>query len=290
MRGGKQSRMTRAVGIREMGGVAATDETSLRVAIYLRVSTEEQAKSGLGLEAQERRCRAMATVKGWPEPTLYRDDGISGTKDTRRRPGLAALMGALGRGEMDAVIIHSLDRLGRRTRLILELVDEMNRCGVSLVSCKESLDTTTPTGQFVLTLFAALAQLERDTIAQRTRDALDAHGLRDGEKGGRLPYGYIRVDTGVRVDRSAAYVVRTIFRLRQQGRSLRQIADALDRDGHVTEHGKSWHHSSVAEVLRHEDAYRGGLRGASALRWPAVLHSDPHTDPLAALPDGTPAD
>lgn len=249
-------------------------ETPVGVAAYLRVSTDEQAKSGLGLAAQERQTRAMATVKGWSEPVIYSDDGITGTKGVRGRPALAALMAAVARGEVDAVIIKSLDRLGRKTRLILELVDDLNRAGVSLVSCKESLDTTTPTGQFVLTLFAALAQLERDTIAERTRDALDAHGLRDGEKGGKLPFGYVRTDRGLRVDRAGAYVVRAIFARRASGASMRAIADALNADGHCTDHGKDWQHSSVREILSRETIYRGGLRGASTLRWPAILHDD----------------
>lgn len=241
-----------------------------RVAAYVRVSTEEQARSGLGLGAQAARCQAMATVKDWPEPRLFADEGISGTKDTRRRPGLARLMAAVGAGDVDAVIINSLDRLGRKTRLVLELVDELNGYGVSLVSCKESLDTTTPQGQFVLTLFAALAQLERDLIADRTRAALAEHGRRDGEKGGRLPFGYQRTSRGVRVDRAAAATVRCIFEYRAEGIALRRIAEHLDRR-HPRADGRAWQHTSVREILGNEAIYRGGRRGESALRWPAIL-------------------
>lgn len=241
-----------------------------RVAAYVRVSTEEQARSGLGLGAQAARCAAMATVKDWPEPQLFADEGISGTKDTRRRPGLARLMDAVAAGDVDAVIINSLDRLGRKTRLVLELVDELNRYGVSLVSCKESLDTTTPQGQFVLTLFAALAQLERDLIADRTRAALAEHGRRDGEKGGRLPFGYLRTPRGIRVDRAAAVTVRCIFDYRAEGIPLRRIAEHLDRR-HPRADGRAWQHTSVREILGNAAIYRGGRRGESALCWPAIL-------------------
>lgn len=249
---------------------AATVEIT-RVAAYLRVSTDEQARSGLGLGAQQARCIAMATVKGWPAPALYADEGISGTKETRKRPQLARLMADVAAGEIQAVIILDLSRLARKTRLVLDLVEEMTRRGVSLVSCKESLDTTTPQGQFVLTMFAALAQLERDLIAERTRAALAEHGRRDGEKGGRLPYGYVRAERGIGIDRHAAAVVRDIFDWRAQGLSLRKIAERCNYRHGVSPRGGTWQHTSIKEILENEAAYCGGSRGESAVRWPVIL-------------------
>src|SRR5690348_1039411 len=116
-----------------------------RVAAYVRVSTDEQAASGLGIQSQVERCQAMATVKGWPIPTLYADEGISGTKDATQRPGLMRLLTDACDGQIDAVIILSLDRLGRKTRLVLDLVEELADNGVALISCKESLDTESAT-------------------------------------------------------------------------------------------------------------------------------------------------
>lgn len=269
MRSGESSAVRQTAGERQIGHVA----TIVRTAAYVRVSTEEQARSGLGLAAQLARCVAMTTVKDWPQPRVFADEGISGTKDTRRRPGLAQLMDAVSAGEVDAVIINSLDRLGRKTRLVLELVDEFNRYGVSLVSCKESLDTTTAQGQFVLTLFAALAQLERDLIADRTRAALAAKGIKDGEKGGKFPFGYVRTPLGPRLDRAAAATVRCMFDWRAEGFSLRRIAEHLDRR-HPLDGGRRWQHTSVREILGNEVIYRGGRRGESALRWPAILGSE----------------
>jgi site-specific DNA recombinase len=239
-----------------------------RVGIYQRVSTEEQAKEGYGLDAQHTRCTAMLTVKGWSNPTYYVDAGISGTKDASKRPALQRLMTEVRSGRVDAVIILSLDRLGRKTRLVLDLVDELTYYGVSLISCKESLDTTTPQGQFTVTLFAALAQLERDQISERTAAALAERGAIDGEKGGRLPYGYLRSDEGLLVDEAAAEVVRQIFLLRQHGVSLRAIAAGI---ACPSPRGGKWHPSSVNEILLNEEAYRGGTRGESAVRWQSIL-------------------
>src|SRR5882757_7849673 len=194
------------------------------VAAYIRVSTEDQAESGLGMDAQRTRCKAMAQVKGWPEPTFYVDDGISGTKDVKKRPGLSQLVEDTRAGKLEAIIIPSLDRLGRKVSIVINLVEEFRQRNIALVSCKESLDTSTPQGTFVMHMFAALAQLERDVIAQRTTDALAERGKRDGEKGGRLPYGYKRTEQGIIIDKQEAKIVRRIFRLHKQGQSLREIA------------------------------------------------------------------
>jgi len=241
-----------------------TQDKTGTIAAYIRVSTEDQAESGLGMDAQRSKCKLMAQVKEWPEPTFYEDDGISGTKPVSRRPGLKRLVEDIMASKIHAVIIPSLDRLGRTARIIINLVEDFRVHNVSLVSCKESFDTSTPQGQLMLGIFAVLAQFERDLVSQRTTDALAERGKRDGEKGGRLPYGYRRSDAGIVIDTEEAKVVRRIFRLHKEGRSLREIAADISN-------GKQWAHTSIAEVLRNKDAYKGGARGESDVRWPAIL-------------------
>jgi len=238
-----------------------------RAAIYIRVSTGEQATS-YGLDVQRERCRAQAIAKGWSVVAEYEDAGISGTKDAAGRPGLAGLIAGAEIQAFDAVIVLALDRLGRRTRIVLDLVDRLVAAGVDLVSCKESLDTTTASGRFTLTVFAALAQLERDNIVQRTTDGRNQRGLKDGERGGRLPYGYLRGAGGLEVDHEAAAVVRRIFRLRAEHKTLRDIADILRQP---SPRGGTWYASGVREILINESAYRGGCRGESSERWPIIL-------------------
>lgn len=241
-----------------------------KVAAYIRVSTEEQAKEGYGLEAQRTRCLAMCQVKDWPTPEFYADEGISGTKDATKRPQLARLLADIRAGDIDAIVILDLSRLGRNTRLVLDLVHEFSTADVALVSCKESLDTATPQGQFVLTLFAALGQLERDQISERTIAALAERCKIDGEKGGRLPYGYIRTDNGIAIEPLAAAIVRRIFQLRSDGRSLRAIALDVSTLAPAPRGGK-WYATSVSEIMMNDDAYAGGLRNESSVAWPTIL-------------------
>ncbi len=255
-------------------------DNATRAAIYTRVSTDEQV-NGYGLEVQLTRCEAMATVKGWTVDRVYSDDGLSGTLDAARRPGLQALLQAACNGEIDAVIVLALDRLARKTTLVLDLVERLDGCGVQLVSVKEQLDTSTPSGRFVLTMFAALAQLERDTIVARTTDGRNQRGKVDGEKGGAVPFGYLRTRdtngkaTGVVVVDSEATIVRRIFALRQGGLALRKIADELNYNVGpellAPRGGKAWYASTVKIILDNQPAYMGGLRGESAEQWPVIL-------------------
>ena len=246
----------------------------LRIGIYLRVSTDDQAGHGYGIEVQLTQCKAMATVKGGDIFGIYDDAGISGTKGESKRPELARMMRDIRQGKLDMVIFAALDRLGRNTRIILDLVERMTDEGVEIVSCKESLDTSTPTGKFVLTMFAALAQLDRDNIVKRTTEGRDARGKHDGEKGGNVPLGFTRNALGLVVDPSAAALVRRIFMLRGQPSSLGGIAAVLNSEGVPTPRGgRSWYPSTVREVLMHEAAYRGGKRGESETCWPIMLDS-----------------
>lgn len=241
-----------------------------RAAVYLRVSTEEQAER-YGLDVQRERCVGAAKAKGWSVVCEYADEGVSGTLDADARPGLAALMTAVEAGDIEAVIILSLDRLGRSARLVLALVDRLGRTGAEIVSCKESLDTSTPAGRFVLTIFAGLAELERDVITERTTAGRNARGRRDGERGGRLPMGYVRTEAGPDLEPEGAGVVRRIFSERVAGATLAAIADGLNAEGIRTPRGGSWHPSSVRVILDNRAAYAGACRGASAVAWPAIL-------------------
>jgi site-specific DNA recombinase len=246
---------------------AATN--ALIAAIYLRVSTDEQATQGFGLEVQRSQTTGMAMVKSYTVGAVYEDAGLSGTLTQRQRPGLAKLLADVKAGKVHVVVVAALDRLGRSTRIILE---QITAAGAQLISCRESLDTTTPTGQFMLTIFAALAQLEREQIVKRTTDGRAARGRQDGEKGGSLPLGYRREGKVVKVNVPGASVVRRIHSLRAARYALASIAGVLNSEGVPTAHGgRCWYPSSVLEVLNNEPAYRGARRGESEQRWPIIL-------------------
>jgi len=251
--------------------VKATDTaTTTRAAIYCRVSTDEQAAHGFGLAVQLERCRAMATAKGMTVIGEHADT-LSGTLPPDLRPGLGDVMAAVSAGDVDAVIVYALDRIGRRTSIVLDVVERLRVAGCAIVSCRESLDSTTPSGQFVLTMFAGLAQLERDVIVDRTTAGRNARGEVDGDRGGQVPLGYVRAADRVTVDVAAADVVRRILAQRDAGATLQAIADGLVAAGVPTARGgASWYPSTVRAVLANRPAYAGGTRGSSSVRWPCI--------------------
>lgn len=256
----------------------------IRPAGYIRVSTEEQADSGLGVEAQETKILAQTLVKGWTEPIFYRDEGVSGTIVPEQRKGFSSLRKDIEAGKINAIITVDLSRLGRMASIIILLLDSFNKENIGYVSCKENFDTSTPQGKATLQLFAVIAELERNQIAQRTKEALAEKSRRDGEAGGRLPYGYMRIfdmvntkdgpvrkSIGVEVNKEASEIVRLIFKLRKEGKSLQAIAKTVESVHLPGPQGGYWYASTIQDILDNEDAYRGGKRGASEIHWPIIL-------------------
>ena len=209
---------------------------------YVRVSSEEQAVSGLGLEAQRAAIRAQAealgvTVVGWES-----DEAVSGTVAPVDRPGLTAALDDMAEGKAERLIVAKLDRLGRSTLDVLNLDALARSEGWGLVLCDvPGLDTATPEGRMLLTQLASFAQFERDRIAQRTREALA-----------------VKKAQGVRLGRPSVLpreVVARIVSEREQGRTLRQIAEGLTADGIRTARGRDrWGTSGVQAVLNGQDA------------------------------------
>ncbi len=226
---------------------------------YCRVSTEEQAREGVSLAVQRERITAYAQAKGLELVEVISDEGLSG-KDLRR-PGLRDLLERCDRGEVGHVIVWKLDRLTRRTRHLLSLVEDVFLAKqIELHSVSESLDTSTPHGRFVLTLFGGLAQMERELIAERTRSAL-AFKRQQGQPTSHPPLGFRpngRRERMIPVPEELE-AVREILERWRRGQSYRAIAAQLNAEGARTKRGGRWYHSTVAKVVRRRDQYRGVL-------------------------------
>jgi DNA invertase Pin-like site-specific DNA recombinase len=210
-------------------------QESLRVVGYIRVSTEEQATSGAGLDAQRAAIVAEVELRGWQLAGVLEDAGISG-KSMTGRPGLAAAIGTVERGDAQAIVVAKLDRLSRSLLDFAGLMDRARRKGWSLVALDLQLDMTTPAGEMMAAVMATFAQFERRLIGQRTRDALAQKRL-DGVVLGRPRTMDAEVRERIRHDRAA-------------GRSYAAIADALTAEGVPTaQGGRRWHASTVRKAV-----------------------------------------
>ena len=203
----------------------------MRAVVYLRVSTEEQATSGLGLEAQAAACAAAVAGKGGQLVATVRDEGVSGSVPAFDRPGGGEALEMIRAGEADALVVSKLDRLGRSAIDVLGVAERAEREGWALVVLDLGLDTTTPVGRFTLTVLAGVAQLERDLIRQRTREAMAAKAAR-GERVGRPPM----------LSNEVVALVRAL------PGSLREVAAELNRRGVPTATGVPWSVGSVRWV------------------------------------------
>lgn len=161
----------------------------LKVAGYIRVSTPGQAKEGESLATQREAIRKFAEEKRWKLTNVYADEGVSGAKNNR--PQLIRLLEAASRKEFEFLVIHRLSRFGRNARDLLNNVQVLKDAGVKLISLKDQIDYSTPYGQAMLTMLAAIAQLERDIIEEQMKENKLAR-WRDGRTFiGRPPFGYL---------------------------------------------------------------------------------------------------
>lgn len=210
------------------------------VIAYTRVSTAEQADSGLGLAAQRATIEAECDRRGWALAETYEDAGASG-KSLTGRPALADALDALDAGKADVLVVAKLDRLSRSVGDAAGLLDRSQRRDWALVSCDLGVDTSTPAGEAMANVMATFSQLERRLIGQRTRDALAAKKA-EGVKLGRpqtLP----------------ADIVDRIVSERDSGSSWSAIGRGLDTDQIPTaQGGKKWYPATVRKVYQSAQA------------------------------------
>lgn len=202
---------------------------------YTRVSTDEQATSGLGLEAQRSTIEAECSRRGWDLVEVFEDAGASG-KALKGRPALNDALGVVRSGAAGALVVAKLDRLSRSLLDFAKLMEDARTGGWALVALDLGVDTTTPSGEMIANVMATFAQFERRLIGQRTKDALAVKK----SQGARLGRPLIVDDV----------VIKRIKRERGNGRSLRSVADGLNDDAVPTAHGGlRWHASTVRAVL-----------------------------------------
>ncbi len=229
---------------------------------YARVSTDEQTREGVSLQAQVARIRAYAQAKELELVDVLTDEGISGK--TLERPALRELLQRCERGEVGHVVVVKLDRLTRRTRDLLALVDDLFLARhIELHSVSESLDTSTPHGRFVLTLFGGLAQMERELIGERTRTAM-ADKRENGQPTSHPPLGFR--PNGSRKHRMLPVpeeleIVNRILTAWRAGGSYAGIARGLNQEGVASKRGACWHAATVRKIVQRREWYADAQRG-----------------------------
>ncbi|HMN42246.1 MAG TPA: recombinase family protein, partial [Phycisphaerales bacterium] len=233
----------------------------IRAALYLRVSTSEQAERGI--PDQELDCRAYAEKRGWSVVQSFTDAGASAFKQDAQRPGFAAARAAAERGEYDVLLVWAFDRISRREDLdgILGIAWEFEKnYGVKIESATQELPEDAMVANMLRLMIAAQSNLESRNKSERSKRGA-ARRLREGKHAGRAAYGY-RPDGagGLALDPDAATVVRRIFDQWNAGSSQSEIARRLTQDGIPTARGGAvWEQATVGVILKNR-AYLGEIK------------------------------
>ena len=215
---------------------------------YLRVSTDSQADSGLGLDAQRVSIETAAGRHGLIVADTFTDAGISGSRDLAERPGLFAAIEAMKRG--DVLLVAKRDRLGRDVVAVAMIERLIVRKGGRVLSAAgEGTENDDPSSMLQRRILDAFAEYERLIIQQRTKAALRAKRDR-GERAGNVPFGYqLGPDQRTLLPCVGEQrIVAMIRDLRKAGHTLQDIADELNRQGYTTRRGSSWRHQYVAAL------------------------------------------
>lgn len=223
----------------------------MKVVGYIRVSTEEQAADGVSLAAQREKLEGYAKLYDLELVGIIEDAGQSGK--TLSRPGLQEALESIRRGKADGLLISKLDRLSRSVVGWNTLIDGYfgERAGKQLFSVADSIDTRTAAGRLVLNVLMSVAQWERETIGERTKDALQ-HKIRKGERVGKVRFGYdLAADRKSLVENSREQeALRLMEQLRSDGLTLRQIAAELDHQGIKPKESSAWQPKTISNLLK----------------------------------------
>ena len=226
-----------------------SDPTPKRAVGYIRVSSDQQAESGLSLEHQRDKVRAAASLHDLDLQSVIVDAAESAA--TLERPGMRRVLDLVRAKKVDAVIVLKLDRLTRNVRDLADLLDLFSSRKVALMSVSESLNTETAAGRMVVNMLGVIGQWEREAIGERTSAALSAKRVR-GERAGTVPYGFALAADGSRLkaNEKERRAVRLMLECREAGFSLRDTAAELNRKGLSTRAGQPWRFEYVRSALK----------------------------------------
>ncbi|UQZ84552.1 DNA-invertase hin [Paenibacillus konkukensis] len=252
------------------------------VAIYARVSTEEQVKEGYSIQAQIAELKRYAELHGFQIVDEYVDEGASG-KNITGRPQMKRLLKDAQHHRFLMVMVYKIDRLARKLKDALEISDTLENHNVKLISLNENFDTSTPFGKTAFQMLCSFAELERNNIIDRVKMGM-MQRAKEGKYNGGKVLGYDNIEKELIVNEDEAIIVRKIFEYADQGLGLKAITRRLNEMGYRTKTGKAFAVFSIKTILNNP-VYLGKIRYNQLENWADKRRKGKNSDFL--LTDGT---
>ncbi len=228
--------------------------------IYIRVSTEEQAKDGFSINAQKEKLTKYAEANGWTIYDYYIDDGVSG-KDLIKRPEVNRLLDDLKNKRINNVLIYKLDRLTRSVRDLIYLIELFEKYKCTFNSQTEKIDTSNAVGRMFIKIIGIFAEFERENLAERVAFGYEQK-TREGNytnTNGVYGYNYISGEQKLIVNEEEKELVNTIFDLYINGNSYYKIANLFNSKNVSTKRGGHWSASTIKSIINNP-LYIGKVR------------------------------
>ncbi|MCQ5376070.1 MAG: recombinase family protein [Methanomassiliicoccales archaeon] len=238
----------------------------LRAALYIRVSTEDQAKEGFSIPAQLKRLQSYCKARGWEIAGEYIDSGYSG-RDVKR-PAYQKMMQE--KDNWDVIVVLKMDRIHRNSKNFATMMEDLRKWGKEFNSMQESFDTTSAIGRFVMDIIQRIAQLESEQIGERVKMGMMQKARKGkGYLGFGVPYGYNYQDGQLVPIETEQQVIKKIFEWYLTGLSLNDISERLNAMGIPTKKGRRWKKGTVGKILSNP-LYCGFIK------WDNLIVKAPH--------------
>ena len=216
--------------------------------IYIRVSTEDQAREGFSLAEQEEKLRQLCNYKNFEIFKVYKDAGIS-AKDMKNRPAFQEMLEDMKKGLINYIIAYKLDRVTRSVRDLEVLISTLEEYNCYLVCDRDDVNTSTANGRFFVRMLTVLSQLEIEIVSERTKFGMTG-AIKAGHIPGPCPIGYYRDSEKVfRIDNTTKDIILRIYKLFLEGKSYWQISNIFNIEKVLYPEKKNWTDSMISRII-----------------------------------------